>query len=255
MLKSDRMHFILSLVNKKGSISVTELEKELNVSVMTVRRDLDNLDKEGLLVRTHGGATSVDFIANNHMSYTENKEIHLPEKKQVAKLAAKKILANDIVFLGPGTTIELIVDYITVPNVQIVTSSYSVFKKLVESDNDYDVISIGGKFDKRSNSFSGALSSDMISKLQFTKAFIGINGVHDFSVTTLNIDGGELQSKALSNSQERYIVADKFKFKQNALFDFYTLQKGDTFITNHSLDEETIERYQEVVDFDLSDEN
>lgn len=250
MLKSDRLHYILSLVNTKGSITANELQKELDVSIMTIRRDLDSLDKDGLLVRTHGGATSIDFISNHPMSYNENKEIHLFEKTQVARLAAAKITPGDVIFLGPGTTIELIVDYIEISEIQIVTSSYAVFQKAIEKE--FEVILIGGRFDQKSKSFFGALSSDMLSKLQFSKAFIGINGLQNSSVTTFNIDGGELQNQALANSNQRFIVSDKYKFDKRALFDFYTLQKEDIVITNTSLADELKEKYQNIVHMEFA---
>lgn len=253
MLKSERHHFILALVNEKGTISVTDLEKQLQVSTMTIRRDLDGLDKQGLLIRTHGGATSNDFYSNNPLTYDENREIHLAEKKAVAKAAANKIVSGDIIFMGPGTTIELMIDYITTSNIQIVTSSYTVFKRIIESSKDLEVILVGGKFEKKANCFSGTLSTEMVSKLHFSKSFIGINGINGLSVTTFNIDSGNLQNVAMQNSDHRFIVADKYKFAKQALFDFYTIQPEDICITNSSLSSNTKKEYEKSISFEFAD--
>ncbi|HGW6209981.1 TPA: DeoR/GlpR family DNA-binding transcription regulator [Enterococcus faecalis] len=249
MKKRDRLQLIATLINDRGEVSVTELENELRVSQMTIRRDLDTLDERGLIIRTHGGATSLTFGQNRQLDYSQRMELHLKEKLAVAKAAATQIQDNDIIFLGPGTTIELMVDFITAQNVQIVTSSNTVFDHIRKIDRRFRVIITGGIYDPDTGSFNGPLSYATVAKLQFDKAFIGVNGINNFSVSNYNIEAGELQNMVLLNSSKRFIVSDMHKFNTRAFFDFYTLQPGDYIVTNNQLTDSVKKEYAKLINF------
>lgn len=254
MKKKDRLQLITTLINERGEVSVTELENELQVSQMTIRRDLDTLDERGLVVRTHGGATSLTFGQNKQLGYTERMELHLAEKLAVAKAAASQIQDNDIIFLGPGTTIELMVDFITAQNIQIVTSSNTVFERVRENGRRFQVIVTGGIYNPDTGSFTGPLSYATVTKLQFDKAFIGVNGISNFSVSNYNIEAGELQNMVLLNSSKRFIVSDMYKFDTRAFFDFYTLRPGDYIVTNDRLAEPVKKEYAQTINFIFTEE-
>ena len=109
MLKKERLQWILEKINVKGVITVNDIIKELGVSDMTVRRDLDELDKEGLLIRIHGGAQSIDtpkVKPKYEKSNTEKQELQIEEKRAIAKFASTLIQEGETVFIGPGTTLE-----------------------------------------------------------------------------------------------------------------------------------------------------
>ena len=92
MLKKERLQWILEKINVKGVITVNDIIKELGVSDMTVRRDLDELDKEGLLIRIHGGAQSIDtpkVKPKYEKSNTEKQELQIEEKRAIAKFASQ----------------------------------------------------------------------------------------------------------------------------------------------------------------------
>lgn len=102
MLKKERLQWILEKVNVKGIITVNDVIKELGVSDMTVRRDLDELDKDGLLIRIHGGAQSIDSpkIRSKHeKSNTEKQELQIEEKRAIAKFASVSLFKKEKQFL------------------------------------------------------------------------------------------------------------------------------------------------------------
>lgn len=249
MKKKERLQLILSLINHHGEISVHELEQELNVSTMTIRRDLDTLDEQKMIKRIHGGAMSLTFGQTKQLDYSKRMEIHLSEKLAVAQAAAKQIQDNDIVFLGPGTTIELIVDFIQAKDIQIVTSSATVFERIKKLQQPFQIILTGGIFNDETGSFGGPLAYSVIEKLQFDKTFISVNGIRDGSVSNCNMEASELQHMALKNSTKRFIVADMHKFNKRAFFDFYTLQKEDFLVTNHELPDSTKKEYDKKIRF------
>ena len=102
MLKKERLQWILEKINVKGVITVNDIIKELGVSDMTVRRDLDELDKEGLLIRIHGGAQSIDtpkVKPKYEKSNSEKQELQIEEKRAIAKFASQLIQDGETVFI------------------------------------------------------------------------------------------------------------------------------------------------------------
>ncbi|MGL3994035.1 DeoR/GlpR family DNA-binding transcription regulator [Pediococcus acidilactici] len=251
MIKKERLTTILNLINTNNIMTAKELSKQLNVSIMTINRDLNELEAEGLINKVYGGATSVEYNRSKFSSFNKNKEIHIDEKYAVAKKAAEQIENEDIIFIGPGTTNELILDFIAAQNVTVVTSNIAIFDKLRNSSG-IQVIIVGGEYNKKSNSVTGVLAEKMITDLQFDKCFIGINGIDHLAATTLNADAGKLQSIALSNSHKRYIVTDKYKLDKKTFFEFYTLKPGDTIITNSSIKGATKKYYEHKVNLLLN---
>ena len=135
MLKRERLHKIVDMVNSQGIITVNEIINELKVSDMTVRRDLDELDKAGKIVRIHGGAQSISYSINQELSHTEKQELQIDEKRKIAQLAASYVEDGDTIYLGPGTTIELLAQYLINKRIRIITNYYAVFEILKQSDS------------------------------------------------------------------------------------------------------------------------
>lgn len=130
MLKNERFKKILELIEIEGIITVKDIMNNLKVSDMTVRRDLSELDSLGKLKRIHGGAQSLSRYKTEELSHLEKKDININEKKEAAQFAVQFIQKNDTIFLGPGTTIELLAAHIHSPDIRIVTNSLPVFNIL-----------------------------------------------------------------------------------------------------------------------------
>ena len=112
MLKKARLINILDLVNRNGIITSTSLANTLGVSDMTIRRDLDELEKNSRLIRIHGGAESLSYNIKNEIDHEEKQTIHRSEKLEAAEIAASLIEESDSIFLGSGSTIELMAQFI-----------------------------------------------------------------------------------------------------------------------------------------------
>ena len=102
MLKRERLHKIIEMVNTQGIITVNEIINKLNVSDMTIRRDLDELDKAGKVVRIHGGAQSISYSINQELSHSEKQTLQIEEKRKIVELASTYINDGDTIFLGQG---------------------------------------------------------------------------------------------------------------------------------------------------------
>lgn len=117
-------------MKKKGIVSVTDLVKLLDASESTIRRDLNALDKEGLLKKIHGGAISIDESSSKH-DYKVNvrKSLNVDEKYITAKHAASLIEDGDVIYIDAGTTTELLIDFIQAEDITVVTNGIVHAKK------------------------------------------------------------------------------------------------------------------------------
>ena len=249
MLKEQRLETIMSLINSEGIIRVSEITERLNVTEMTVRRDLQQLEDQGLVERIHGGAKAVDSFSDKELTHIEKQEINIDEKQQIAKTIASLIEENDTIFLGPGTTIEYVYDYLKIFPARIVTNSIHVFNRFNQNDA-YDLILIGGSYRARTGAFVGSFANNTVNKIRVKKAFIGANGVHMNDIYTANEEEGITQSIILDNAFEKYIVADHSKIGRQDFFSFYHLDNVTALITDNQISEEkklTLQEFVKVV--------
>ncbi|CAJ1189245.1 DeoR/GlpR family DNA-binding transcription regulator [Companilactobacillus nantensis] len=249
MLKKERFLKILSELDKNDIVTVNDLTTLLNCSDMTIRRDLEELSESGKLIRIHGGAQKVSVSPLEEASHVEKRQVHIKEKQEIAKLAANQIENFDTIFIGPGTTLELIAQNITkdINSLRVVTISIPVFESFKNSDLNCELILAGGIYRSRSGTLIGALASNAVSGLKFDKAFVGVNGIQNSQIMTANTEEGRIQSVALNNSQTKYIVTDKYKLNRNDFYTFYSLDDVDYLVTNKSTSKETIDYYQQYV--------
>lgn len=213
MLKVKRQNQIINLIDERGFLKVSDASELLDVAEMTIRRDLVELEEEGLVERVHGGAKKKEQTTHQYteLTHTQKKALNISEKKHIAKKAAALIEDNDIVFIGAGTTTEYIYDYMTVNAAKIVTNSISIFNRFKE-DARFDLILIGGKLRERTGTFIGYFTRKWIQDIKVNKVFIGTNGIKEEHITTAEEEEGVVQQIILKNSDENYVLADSTKF-------------------------------------------
>ncbi|TDW26079.1 DeoR family transcriptional regulator [Breznakia blatticola] len=247
MLKRERLLKICNMVNEFGIVTVNDIINALDVSDMTVRRDLDELEKSGKLLRIHGGAQSLTFSLDHELSHVEKATVQSIEKQQIVKHASSLIKEGETIFLGPGTTIEMLANRIRGRNIRVVTNSYPVFETLI-NHKPTEVILTGGEYRSHTGAFVGPIANSILLKLKYTKAFIGCNGIFNSQITTYSLEEGEVQAIALSNSRNRYLLADYKKFNREDFYVYYDLHDFDAIITDQNLSKDTQEHYQQYTD-------
>lgn len=248
-MKEDRYEQIIQMLDDHKTVRVSEITDRLNVTDMTIRRDLKELEDKGLLQRVHGGAKKIEETAFAERSHSEKKEINIEEKKRIGKLAASFVAENDVIFIGSGTTNEFIIDYLDVSAAKIITNSIDIFSK-ISSDDRFEVILIGGKLRKRTGTFIGTFSTDMLKKINVHKAFVGTNGIYDNHVTTANEEEGDAQRIVLDRAEERYVLADSSKLGVKAFYSFFPLSEATAVITGTEVSAEiakTLKTYTSII--------
>lgn len=250
MNKYDRLDEITDLVNRKGSIRIAEIVEELNVSDMTIRRDLAELDEQGILTKIHGGARSNSAFQYKEMSHKEKHTQYIEEKKQIAKKAATLIEEGNTVFLGPGTTVELLAEEIHNKNLSVITNCLPVFNILFKKKNEYfKVYLIGGEMREITESFAGDMTNSALETMRFSKMFFSANGVKGMDVMTSSHEEAYTQKLALRNSLEKYLLVDSSKIGKEDFVSFCDLKSLNGVITDGKDEDKNkiIADYTEVI--------
>lgn len=249
MLKEERQYFIIKELNKNNIIHISDITEKLNVTEMTVRRDLKELEEKGILKRIHGGAKTIDLLSKKEFSHNEKSKKNVKYKTIIAKTLVSTINDNETIFLGSGSTIELVSEFIGDKKCKIVTNSLYLFNKLNYIGFESSIL-IGGRFRNNTGAFVGSLATDLVRKLRFNRAYIGVNGINEDKIFTFNEDAGEIQRIALDNSEVKYIVADHTKIGKEDFFSFYNLDEIDYLITDNAIDNKSysdIKNYTKII--------
>ncbi len=219
MLKRDRQNLIESKVKEKGSILISNLTGLFDCSPETIRRDLIELENEGRLKRTFGGA----YLADKHIKGVPialRSTMLTEEKQHMAMLALRAIQDSDIIFLDPSSTcVELakaIVD--SQKTVTIITNSITI-ATLVSSVHNPSIrlISLGGEFRKKTAAFSGPITLHAIKNFTTTKAFISCPFVSiDFGLTDNDIDSAYIRKAMIEHAKQTILLMDHTKFDETS---------------------------------------
>ena len=247
MLKKERQNAILEMMEQNHIIQVSDITTALNVSDMTARRDLTDLAQEGFVRRIHGGAEKIDLSKSIELSHAQKKALHVKEKNDVASMVASLIEEDDTVYLGPGTTNELVAKYVQhLHHIRMVTNSLHIFNSFLKIDH-FETILVGGDYRTTTGAFIGSIANETMDRMNFRKAFIGVNGVMNDKLTTSNGEEGYLQKLALDHARTRYIVNDHYKFNKEDFYRFYSLHDIDYLITDTAVAPQTAKKYTQFV--------
>lgn len=246
MTKIVRLEEIKKIITQKKQIEVVQLSEALNVSKVTIRSDLKELEDEGFLKRTHGGAVISTSVFSAPQLSLKSDYSSSESDSPIARIASKaeQITAeNEWIFLGSGTTCYAIAKSMAHRHVQIVTNNLYAAAYLAPFPN-VNVISCGGKVHNGRIPFLyGDLALNNISSMLFSKAFIGVSGAdfkHGYSVSN---DVERNIFKSLRECSEKIVVVtDSSKFDYAAFMNLGNLDIADTVITDTGIPE-SYEKY------------
>lgn len=245
-MKEERYKIILEKLNKQEIINVEELSRELNVAKMTIRRDLTELEKKGVLKKVHGGATisRAEHLENERL-YMERTEKNIEAKKYAAEIAVGIIEEGDVVYIGPGTTTERILDYIGNREITVVTNSLSIITKYY-NNLKIKMMILGGMVRKDSEAITPDYFLESIRKINVDKCFVGTNGISETKITTSTFGEGLVEEVLLNNSKQRYVVTDSSKFNKEAIYSFLNPEILTAIITDNKLGKKELNRYKKI---------
>lgn len=226
MLTEERYERILQLLSERGAVTVAELSELLTISESTIRRDLNTLAEMGKLNKVFGGATAIKQSSGIFETDVANRADTMSEEKTlIARYAATLIHDDDFVYIDAGTTISRLVDFIDNRRATYVTNGIIHAQKLISKHLNTHVI--GGRVKPLTEAVVGASGIKSLEGLNFTKAFMGTNGIDlDAGFTTPDIDEARIKSTAIENSYMTFFLADRTKFRKVCAATFAPLKAG-----------------------------
>lgn len=241
MLVAERYEKIVSLVNERGAIRVSELSELCQVTEETIRRDLDRLEQAGRLRRSHGGAVSVKDDQQPEIPYSEREITYAEEKKRIAQAAIKRISPKDRILLDASSTAWYMAAEVPDLPLTVLTNSIKVATEL-SSKEKIEVISTGGILAQRSLSFVGPLAERSLDAYHVDKVFLSCKGVHlDRGISESNELQARIKERMIGMADEVVLLADSSKFGVQAFTQVADLSEVDVIITDHRIAKETLD--------------
>lgn len=225
MLTQERYQAILKILNERNAVTVSQLSELLDTSESTIRRDLTALDEMGKLNKVFGGATSITQNSGAlEDSVSQREEVMTDEKNAIAAYCAKTINDSDFVYIDAGTTTSRLIDCISNTKATYVTNGIVHARKLIQKG--FKAYIIGGKVKPLTEAIVGVESIRSIKNFNFTKAFIGTNGIDiDSGFTTPDIEEALVKEEAIKKSYVSFILADHSKFRKISPVTFSDISK------------------------------
>lgn len=229
MLTEERKEYLLAKVNECGFIKNTEAAKELSTSISTIRRDLQELEDEGLIRRIHGGAQSMTTLLQED-SMVEKSSKNMQAKQKIAQYAAQYVQTEDVIFLDAGSTTFAMIPYLKGLHLTVVTNSVMHANALAEQK--IPTIILGGLIKENTQAIVTTTAFEQLRQFRFDKCFIGTNSITTFGYATPDIEEAKIKQLAIQNSQQAFVLADETKFKHSSFVKFAELSQAE-IITNH----------------------
>jgi len=241
MLIEERRQHILLLIQKHGRVLVDELSNELELSKITIRKDLDYLQSKDLLMRTHGGALPAQTGALSDPTIQEKEELHHDEKVKIAKAAAAMISDGQCIILDSGTTTtEIARAILSFRHLTVITNALNIAADL--SRSNFEIVFIGGTLRKNSLSVVGPLAEDMLKELHADIVFLGVDGFDSRTgLTTPNVLESRVNRAMVQAAQRVVVVCDSTKFGRRSLALIVPPSAIHTVITDNEVSQEDLE--------------
>ena len=175
MIPAQRRARISELLQERRAVRVSSLSEVLGVSEMTIRRDLERLEAEGLLVRTHGGAALRRHMVEEPL-YLENVAANAEQKRRIAESAAALIQPGETVFLSSGTTAAQVLRHVD-PDLEARVVTHNVGALAEAHGLRLELIVVGGRYRPRSNAVDGPLSVEEVGRFHASRMLLGVDGI------------------------------------------------------------------------------
>lgn len=234
---TERHQHIIDTLQKEGKVNVADLCAALDVSSVTIRKDLKLLEDKGLLFRTHGGATLHNPYTIDR-SVNEKEKIQSSEKLRIGAAAATLLQPNDSILIASGTTVLALAKSIQPKgNLTVITSALNVALELLRHP-EIEVLQLGGLLRKSSSSVTGPYAEGILEDFSFSKLFLGVDGIDlEYGLTTTNAMEAHLNRQMIKTSQKTILLADSTKFGKRGFGKICGFEDIDQIITDGGVSE------------------
>ena len=246
MTKEERHSLIIDTLMRHESIPVSNLSMLLDVSAVTIRKDLSELERENKLYRSHGKAILIDPYINNR-SINEKDKLARKEKELIGKCAASLITKDDSIIIASGTTVTAMARCIKpIHRLTVISASLKV-SELLGTDESIDVVQLGGTVRTSSLSVVGKYAESPLAEFSCSKLFIGVDGIDlNFGITTTDIREADLNKVMMRTAQKTIVLADSSKFRRRGFSKIANISDVDIIITDSNIPERIARAIEDI---------
>jgi DeoR/GlpR family transcriptional regulator of sugar metabolism len=233
---------------QERSVKVSDLVHEFNVSEETIRRDLNQLEQEGLIKKNYGGAILVEEVDNMVIPPVQQRTLHnFEEKDLIGKKAAELVESNQIVIIDSGSTTWCMARYLkSIPGLIVLTNGVNIAEECSEND-DASIFLLGGKLIRKSMSIVGPQAELELQKYNAHYVFMGTSGVSERKgFTSSDIYEAEMKRAMIAAGQKVIVLADHSKFQRQGLVSFGNFRDVDIMITSSLTDPQMIKKIEDT---------
>lgn len=238
MLIVERQQRILEILRRQRTAQLEDLARRLDVSSSTVRRDLETLEKQGLVERTHGGAIYCQppSLRNGPTTFlAERLQENVAAKKAIGAYAAGLVQPHQTVLLDGGSTVFYAAQQITARPLQVVTNSLPI-ANLFADDDQVELLLIGGNMYPRSGVLVGPIATGCLADLHANLMLFSVAGIHDDACYNQNMAMAQVEQVMLQQSTESVLLMDATKFGRKSLTRVCGLEEVDRIVTDADIE-------------------
>jgi DeoR/GlpR family transcriptional regulator of sugar metabolism len=244
MLKEERLTHILTALRRKGKVNLESLSSALNVSEDTVRRDLDSLHNNGLLVKVRGGAIS---LSKNPLSFQDRAHL-LPEEKNVVGLKAQQLIKDGkTIFMDGGSTICAVASHLPAHSrFRLVTNNMALVP-ILSNYKHIELIVLGGRYDRETAVNTGGQTSSEAGKYNADLYFMGTCALHpDVGISAVFQADGEVKQTMLKNAAKTYALGNHTNLNCTEYYRVCALKDINGLITDLSPDDPRLDSFRNL---------
>ncbi len=239
-----RKRYILNYLNKNESISIQDIVGNFDISEITARRDLNELESKGFLFRVHGGAIKSKMTGG--LFDFNNKAIQFRDQKiEICRYAAGFIEEGDTIYMDCGTTVYFLARFLKkIQNLRVITNSLPVISELLPFPR-IKVYLIGGELDNSRKALYGPMTENLLNRYKADKAFIGAGGVSiAHGLSSVDEKEASITIKMAESAKQVFLLCDSSKLEKDSYFTYSSLSLVTYLITNNSVEKQLLELYR-----------
>lgn len=244
-MNQDRRNQIVELINRQRTVKNNELIERFGISIETVRRDLEYLERQGYLQRVYGGAV-LKTPLGNEPAYTSRAQENSAEKDAIAQAAAQLVSAEDTIFLDVGTTVLTMAQNLR-PGGPFTAFTNSLRTAIALSQApECTVILPGGQLRGGELALSGFPAEENMQHFNISKAFIGAAGITEGGITDFHLGEANLRRQVIRNADQVILLADSSKFGVRAMNNVCALSEIDLVVTDSKAPARSIRQLEQA---------
>lgn len=246
MLERERHTIILKLINDRSIVSAVELAGLLNASEATIRRDIQALAEQGSVRRIRGGAESVRPRHEARlvgMPFAMSQQQCVSEKRAIAEAAAKLIAADESIIIQGGTTTFALVEFLADTDLDILTNSFPIAAKLLETSRNRITLP-GGTLFREQNIILSPFDNDAIGNFRASTMFAGCYGIGRFGIMETDPLIVQAESRLLQRSERLVVMADSRKLRNRSSMIVASLDRISVLVTDDGARPEELEVFR-----------